>query len=74
MFHLIGWIGAVLILLAYFQAARNIWPSNGKKASIINGLAGFMLGVSAFVDGAWPNVGLEIAFVFIAIRTFVKAK
>jgi hypothetical protein len=74
MIHLIGWFGAVLILLAYFQAARNIWPSNGRKASIVNGLAGIMLGVSAFFDSAWPNVGLEVMFVAIAISTFVKAK
>jgi hypothetical protein len=74
MFDLIGWTGAFLILFAYFQAARNVWPSNSRKASIINGLAGTMLGISALVDGAWPNFGLEIAFVFIAITTFIKAK
>jgi hypothetical protein len=74
MIDIIGWIGACLVIFAYYQAARNFWPSNSKSASVVNFFGGLLLGVSAFFHGAWPNFGLEIIFVLIALTTFKKSR
>ena len=69
MFDFIGWIGAMLILFAYLQAARNVWPTSGTTSSILNGTGALALGIAAATHRSWPNVGMEIAFITIALLT-----
>ena len=69
MFDIIGWVGASLILFAYFQAARNVWPTSGLVSAVINAAGAIALGIAAASHGSWPNVGMEVAFILVAFFT-----
>lgn len=74
MFDILGWVGAFLILLAYFQASRNVWPAHKTLNAVMNFIGASFLAVNAFTKEAFPNFGLEIIFCLIAIRVIYLDK
>jgi|LakMenE18May11ns_1017448.scaffolds.fasta_scaffold8194273_1 hypothetical protein len=68
MFDILGWIGAILILLAYFKASIGHWPANKPLNAILNLTGASFLALNAWNRGAYPNLGLEIVFCMIAIN------
>ena len=74
MFDILGWIGAFLILLAYFQASRNAWPAHKALNAFVNFTGASLLALNAFSKQAFPNFGLEIIFCLIAIRVIFLDK
>lgn len=71
MFDVLGWIGAFLILLAYFQASKNKWPAHKSLNAIVNFFGAALLATNALHRGAFPNFGLEVIFCIIAIRVMI---
>ena len=74
MFDVLGWIGAALILAAYFQASRNVWPAHRSLNASVNLVGAALLDSNALHRGAFPNFGLEIIFCLIAIRVIYLDK
>jgi hypothetical protein len=72
MFSVVGWIGTTLILVAYVQATRAVWPAHERIGATINLVGAIMLAISAWHYLAFPNVALEIVFGTIALVTIIK--
>ncbi|KKQ84136.1 MAG: hypothetical protein UT08_C0023G0001 [Candidatus Woesebacteria bacterium GW2011_GWB1_38_8] len=62
---LVGWVGAGLIVLAYFLVSTKRVSPTGKKYQLINVFGAIGLGVNAFVQNAYPNFGLQVIFIFL---------
>ncbi|MCC7119536.1 MAG: hypothetical protein IT310_13510 [Anaerolineales bacterium] len=68
----IGWIGAILYLLAYWlvsakKAEGDSWTYQG-----LNFVAGALLTVNTLYLRAYPSAGLNIVWMLIAIFTLGK--
>ncbi len=72
MFDTLGWIGAFLILAAYFKASVGHWPADKPLNAILNLTGASFLALNAWNRGAYPNLGLEIVFCIIAINVIYK--
>lgn len=67
MFEFLGWIGVVLLLLAYGLMTTGKLRSTDAAYHLMNAMGGSAVMVSAIVKKAWPAVGLEVAWVSIAV-------
>lgn len=72
MYSAIGWVGTALILLAYVQATRAVWPAHERIGATINLVGAALLAISAWHYQAFPNVALEVVFGTIAAITIYK--
>lgn len=68
--NLLGWIGALLILIAFFQI--NYKGVNNKKTVLLNLLGGISLLVASAYKEAWFNVALNLVWVVIALLALIK--
>jgi len=69
---LVGWVGAGLIVLAYFLVSTKRVSPTGKKYQLINVFGAIGLGVNAFVQNAYPNFGLQVIWFFIGAFSLYK--
>ncbi len=70
--QIVGWIGAFLIVLAYFLVSYKKVQADSRLYQVMN-LAGAMgVGVNALYQEAWPSFGLQIVWGIIAITALVK--
>ena len=72
--EVIGWIAAVLILLAYGLLSTGRLAPNSQAYQWINivGAAGFI--VNSGWNGAYPSAGLNVAWMAIGFYALWKAK
>lgn len=68
----IGWIGAFLVVLAYFLMTIDIINSKDISYNIINLIAGVMLGYRVWLDKNYSNFVVEIIFICIAILNLIQ--
>ncbi len=68
----IGWIGAFLVVLAYFLMTIDIINSNDILYNLINLVAGILLGYRVWLDKNYSNLTLEIVFILIAFINLIK--
>jgi|TARA_B110000908_G_C10265597_1_gene463595 hypothetical protein len=68
----IGWIGAFLVVLAYFLMTIDIINSNDILYNLINLIAGILLGYRVWLDKNYSNLALEIVFILIAFINLIK--
>jgi len=66
-YEIIGWLGAVLILLAYLLLTLKKIRSNSRCFQILNLLGAIFVIINSLVHHALPSVGLNIIWVLIAI-------
>ena len=70
--NLVGWIGMVLIILAYLLIATKKIISSSVSYNLLKLLGGVGIIVNASYFSAWPSVVLNIFWVFIAIYAISK--
>ncbi len=68
-----GWVGAGLLLLAFYLNSRNIYPATSKLSLSINivGAAGLL--TNGFYHGALPSVGLNLVWILVGVTALAKA-
>lgn len=69
-----GWIGMVLIILAYFLLSTKKLKFNSITYNVLNIAGGLGLIVSTLVTKSWPVVVLNIFWIGIAIYSIIKIK
>lgn len=69
---IIGWIGTVILFLAYALNAWGFIESTGLIYSLANLVAAILLGIRVWVDSNWSNVVLEIFFGLVAIVSLIR--
>ena len=70
-FDLFGWIGMVLVLLAYALLSTNK-INNGKLYQFINLIAAIFMAVGLLPKNAWFSFALQVAWALIAIVSIIK--
>lgn len=70
--EIIGWIGAVLIVGAYFFNINGKLKSSSIVYIISNLLGGIFFTLNTFVHKAYPSMIVNIIWVIIAITAILK--
>ena len=70
-FDILGWIGMVLVLIAYGLLSANK-ITNGKIYQILNILASIFMAIGLFPKNAWFSFALQVAWALIGIIAIVK--
>ena len=70
-FDIIGWIGMILMLLAYVLLSANK-IKNSYFYQFLNLLAATLMSIGLFPKNAWFSFALEIIWGLIAIITIIK--
>lgn len=72
--ELIGWIGTGLILIAYLLVSiKKIQPTS-KVYQLLNLFGAVGVGINSFVHLAWPSVGINLAWMVIAIYALIRSQ
>ena len=70
-FDVLGWIGMILVLLAYGLLSTNK-ISNGKLYQTLNLIASLLMAIGLLPKNAWFSFLLQIVWGIIAIVTIIK--
>jgi len=70
--EIIGWFGAVLILLAFFLLTHHDLTSRSKLYQGMNLVGAVLLAINLYFNRAFPSFAINIAWFFIAIYGFYK--
>ena len=70
-FDLFGWIGMILVLLAYGLLSVNK-INNGKLYQIMNLVASIFMAIGLLPKNAWFSFALQVAWGLIAIISIIK--
>lgn len=65
--HVIGTIGAALLLVAYWLVSKNKIQGESRMYQALNVVGSIVLAVYAFLLGAWPSMGLNIVWALIGL-------
>lgn len=69
---IIGWIGAGLVIMAYFLVSTKKLPPTSVTYQLMNLFGAFGVGINVFVQEAYPSVAIQIAWSLIAIYGLYK--
>ena len=70
-FDLFGWIGMILVLVAYALLSTNK-VNAGKMYQFINLIAAIFMAIGLFPKNAWFSFALQVAWAIIAIVAIIK--
>ena len=70
-FDICGWIGTILVLIAYLLLSTNK-ISNGKTYQLINLLAAIFMAIGLFPKNAWFSFALQVIWGVIAAIALIK--
>jgi len=72
-FNIIGWIGMILVLLAYLLVSNNK-ITNGFTYQVLNLIASICMAIGVYPTNAWFSFALQIAWGLIAIVALIKLR
>ncbi len=67
--HIIGTVGAALLLLAYFLVSKKKLDGGSRFYQMLNLFGAALLAINTGLFKAWPAMGLNIIWVLIAFAT-----
>lgn len=70
-FDILGWIGMVLVLIAYALLSTNK-INNGKMYQLLNLFASLFMAIGLLPKNAWFSFALQVAWGIISIVALVK--
>lgn len=70
-FDVLGWIGMILVLIAYALLSTNK-INNGKVYQVINLVAAVLMAIGLLPKNAWFSFALQVAWAIIAILSIIK--
>ena len=70
-FDILGWIGMILVLLAYVLLSTNK-IENGKLYQVINLIAAILMAIGLFPSKAWFSFTLQIIWALVAVVAIIK--
>lgn len=72
--QVIGWIGTVLIITAYFLVSSKRIDVSSKLYQLMNLFGALGVGVNVFIQQAWPALTLQVVWGIIAIFSLIKMR
>lgn len=70
-FDIFGWVGMILVLIAYALLSTNK-INTGKLYQLINLIAAIFMAIGLLPKKAWFSFALQIAWAIIAITSIIK--
>lgn len=72
--NLAGWLGALMLLLAYVLVSNRKLDGHSLPYQLLNLAGSACLLLNAFHFGAYPSVGVNSVWVVIALVTIIKSQ
>ncbi|MBO5349320.1 MAG: hypothetical protein J6A89_05840 [Clostridia bacterium] len=72
-FDIIGWIGMILVLLAYILVSNNK-ITNGFAYQILNLVAAILMAIGLYPKNAWFSFTLQVIWGIVAIIALIKLR
>jgi len=72
--HIIGTMGAAMLLLAYFLVSRKKLDGDSRTYQLLNIFGAAMLALLTFYTGAWAAMTLNVIWAIIGIVTIGKSR
>jgi hypothetical protein len=72
--EIIGWLGTGLILLAYLLVSIKKIEPTSKIYQVLNLLGAIGVGTNSLIHRAVPSVGINLAWIFIAVYALVRSR
>lgn len=69
-----GWLGAALLLLAYFLVSAGKVRGSSIRYQALNIVGSLSLGINAFYYGAMPSVGIDVAWIGIGVLALMQRR
>ncbi len=69
----VGWAGAVVLLLGYFQVSRGRLPGDGTGFQVASVTGSVGLGLEAVDGGVWPAVVVNGLWTVIGTTALIRA-
>lgn len=73
LFDIIGWIGMILVLMAYALLSTNK-IKNGLLYQALNLMAGILMAIGLYPKNAWFSFTLQIIWAIVAFVAIIKIK
>jgi cell division protein FtsW (lipid II flippase) len=73
LFEVIGWLGTITILLAYFLVSTKRLVVDDKRYHLLNAVGATGIIINSAVHGAIPPTVLNIVWLLIAVYGLIKA-
>lgn len=70
-FDILGWIGMILVLVAYGLLSTNK-VENGKLYQMLNLIAAIFMAIGLFPTKAWFSFTLQVIWALIAVVAIIK--
>ena len=71
--EILGWIGAGLVILAYFLVSTKKLPPTSVTYQLMNLFGALGVGINVFIKGAYPSLVIQIVWALIALYGLYKA-
>ena len=65
--EVIGWIGVVFLVLAYFLLTHHDLNSRSKLYQWMNLIGAVLIGINAFTNKAYPSFGSNLVWMLVAV-------
>lgn len=72
MLEIIGWIGTILVVTAYYLITSKKIQVTNKYYKLMNLIGAITIGISVFAKQAWPAFALQVVWGLIAITSLFK--
>jgi len=72
--EIIGWLGTILILIAYFLVSTKKIEPTSKTYQFLNLFGALGVGLNSFTHRALPSVGINLAWMLIAIYALIRSR
>jgi hypothetical protein len=72
-FEIVGWLGTILILAAYLLVSVKKIEPTSKTYQFLNLFGAVGVGVNSLIHRALPSVGINLAWMIIAIYALVRS-
>ena len=69
-----GWLGAALLLLAYYLVSAGRVRGSSVRYQALNIVGSLLLGANAFYYGAMPSVGIDVAWIGIGVLALIHGR
>lgn len=70
--EIIGWIGMLLVLLAYFLITIKKTSRESKLYHSMNLIGALFLGINTLINEAYPSTALNVVWILIAIYGLIE--
>jgi hypothetical protein len=70
--NLLGWTGVILLLIAYALVSNKRCEGDSYLYQSLNIVGAFLLIINSFYFGAYPSVGVNVAWIGIALFTLLN--